>query len=41
MITFYFYFHQVPLVNVLTQAHDIQISDSVFNSANTVSDWLV
>ena len=39
-ITFYFYY-EVPQVNVLTQAHDFQINDSIFNSANTVSNWLV
>jgi hypothetical protein len=36
-----FYFHKVSQVNVLTQAHDFQINDSVFYSANTVSNWLV
>ena len=40
LITFYF-FNEVPQVNVLTQAHDFQINDSIFNSANTVSNWLV
>jgi len=40
LITCYF-FNKVPQVNVLTQAHDCQIHDSVFYSANTVSNWLV
>ena len=40
LINFYF-FNEVPQVNVLTQAHDFQINDSIFNSANTVSNWLV
>ena len=36
-----YFFIQVSQVNVLTQAHDFQINDSVFYSANTVSNWLV
>ena len=40
LITYYF-FNKVAQVNVLPQAHDLQIKDSVFYSANTVSNWLV
>ena len=32
-----YFIYEVPQVNVLTQAHDFQINDSIFNSANTVS----
>ena len=45
-IAFWYYFliilvFEVPQVNVLTHAHDFQINDSIFNSANTVSNWPV
>ena len=29
---------EVPQINLLTQAHNFQINDTVFNSANTVSN---
>ena len=35
------FFHKVPQIDVITQAHDFQINDSFFNSAKTVSNWLV
>ena len=38
LITYYF-FYKVPQVNVLTQAHDFQIKDGVFN--NIVSNQCV
>ena len=37
----FIFIYEVPQVNVLPQAHDFQISDSFFCSANTVSNWLV
>ena len=37
----FYFFYKVPRVNVLTQAHDFQINDSIFYSANMVRNWFI
>ena len=37
----FYFLYKVPQVNVLTQAHDFQINDSIFYSANMVRNWFI